>query len=137
MTTRSATVLRKSDIASKQKMRRCWRRIAIQIQLRLSAYLLHVRSAECGVVTLVGPHRRQHLLFAIHQVRGIQRGNLESVTVGDGVRWASLNAVSAEDAAVVIDVIDLGVALGARDTLLRRVLSGFDVNAIGRTRGRT
>src|SRR6266404_3221363 len=116
-------------------MRRWWRRITVQILLRLSANLLLVRSAESGVLTLVGPHRRQHLLFAIDKVCGIQRGNLKSVPVGDRVGRTSLHAVSAEDAAVVIDVIDLGVALGARDTLLSRVLSRLDINAVRRTGG--
>src|SRR3954469_22572576 len=122
MTTRSATVLRKSDIGSKQQMRRWWRRIVVQSFLRLSSYLLHVGGAECGVVTLMGPHRRQHLLFSIHQVRCVQSGDLESVTVGDRVGRASLDAISAEDAAVVIDVIDLRVALGSGDALLSSVL---------------
>src|SRR3954465_4719352 len=111
MTTRAATVLRNSDICSKQKMRRLWRRIAVQILLRLSSYLLLVGGAECGVFTLVGPHRRQHLLFAVDQIGGVQRRNLKAVPVGDGVSRTSLDAISAEDTAVVVDVIYLGVAL--------------------------
>src|SRR3954468_2078723 len=111
-------------------MRRLWRRIAVQILVRLSPDLLHVRRAECGIVALVGPHRRQHLLFAIDQVRGIQGGDLESVPVRNRIGGAGLHTVSAKDAAVVIYVIDLGVTLGAGDALLGRVLSSFYVNTV-------
>src|SRR5580765_441387 len=111
-------------------MRRLWRRIAVQILLRLPSYLLLVGGAESRVVTLVGPHRRQHLFFAVDQVGGVQRCDLKAVPVGDGVGGAGLNTISAEDAAVVIDVIDLRIALGAGDTLLGRVLGGLNVNAV-------
>src|SRR5258708_1279325 len=37
-----------------------------------------------------------------------------------------------EDAAVVVDVVDLGVTLGAADAVLGGVLRGFDVNAVRR-----
>src|ERR1043166_9069453 len=135
MTTRSATVFRKSDIYVKQKMRRLWRRIAVQMLLRLSADLLHVRGAECGIVTLVCPHRCKHLLFAVDQIGRIQCGDLKSVAVRDGVGGAGLDTISAEDAAVVIDVINLRIALGAGDALLGGVLGSLDINAIRRTGG--
>ena len=53
------------------------------------------------------------------------------MAVGDGVGGAGLDTVAAEDAAVVIDVVDLGVTLGAGDTLFGGVFGGLDVDAIG------
>src|SRR4051812_15672877 len=107
MTTRSATVLRKSDICSKRKMRRLRRRILIQILLRLSSYLLLVRHAESGILALVCRHGCKHLLFAIDQIGSVQGRDLKAMAVSDGVRRTGLDAISAEDAAVVVDVIDL------------------------------
>src|SRR5579872_6734441 len=57
--------------------------------------------------------------------------------MGDGIGRAGFDAISAEDAAVVVDVVDLGIALGATDTVLLGVLCGLDVNAVGRARRRT
>ena len=64
-----------------------------------------------------GAERHQHVFLAHHQVGGVQRGQLETVAVGDGVGGAGFNAIAAEDAAVVVDVVDLGVALGGGDAL--------------------
>src|SRR6185437_6711002 len=50
--------------------------------------------------------------------------------VRDCIGWAGLYAVAAEDAAVVVDVVDLGVTLGGADALLLGVLSGLDVDAV-------
>src|SRR4051812_43225116 len=72
----------------------------------------------------------QQLFLAVDEVRGIEGRDLEAVSVRDGVGGAGLDAVSAEDAAVVIDVVDGGVALGAGDAALSSVLRGLDVNAI-------
>src|SRR3954464_12079634 len=55
------------------------------------------------------------------------------MTVSNCVSGASFDTVSAEDAAVVIDVIDGRVAFGAADTVLGRILSCLDVDAIGWT----
>src|SRR5437773_2422033 len=74
--------------------------------------------------------RHEKLFLAIDKVRGVERGELEAVAVRDGVGGASLDAVSAEDAAVVIDVVHRGVALGARDAALGSVLGGLDVDAV-------
>src|SRR3954468_7586522 len=60
--------------------------------------------------------------LAIHEVAGIECGQFEAVSMGDGVSGASFDAVSAEDTAVVIDVIDLGVTFRAADAVLSRVL---------------
>jgi hypothetical protein len=81
-------------------------------------------------------HGNQQGFFAIDQIAGIERGQLKAVAVRDGVRGAGFNAVTAEDAAVIVNVIDLGVAFRAADALLFRIVCGFNVNAIGRARGR-
>src|ERR1700692_4335124 len=52
------------------------------------------------------------------------------MAVGDGVCGASLDAVAAEDAAVVVDVVDFGVSLGAGNAFFRSVLCSFDVDAV-------
>src|SRR5262250_2805236 len=77
----------------------------------------------------------QQGLFAINQVAGVEGGQLETMAVGDGVSGAGLDAVAAEDAAVVVDVVDLGVALGAADAVLFRVLGGLNVDTVGGTGG--
>ena len=74
----------------------------------------------------------QHLLLAVNQRGSVVAGVLESVAVGDGIGGTSLDAVSAKDAAVVVDVIDLGVALPAADTQLPGVFGGLDIDAVGR-----
>ena len=75
--------------------------------------------------------RRHQQVFLAHDQGGrVQAGQLEAVAVGDGVRGAGLDAVAAEDAAVVVDVVDLGVALGGGDALLLGVLGGLDVDAV-------
>ena len=57
------------------------------------------------------------------------------MAVGDGVGGAGFDAVAAEDAAVVVDVVDLGVALGGGDALLLGVLGRLDVDAVRRAGG--
>ena len=79
----------------------------------------------------------EHVFFAHDQVGGVEGGELEAVAVGDGVGGAGFNTVAAEDAAVVVDVVDLGVALGGRDAVLGGVLVGLDVDAVGGTGGGT
>src|ERR1700680_2022731 len=81
-------------------------------------------------------HGGQHLLFAVNQVAGVKTRDFEPVPVGDGVGGTGLHAVTAEDAAVVVDVIDPGVALGPADPVLLGVLRSLDVDAIrGARRG--
>src|ERR1043165_2334676 len=81
-----------------------------------------------------GWNRDQQGLFAIDEVAGIEGRQLEAVAVRDGICWASLNAIAAKNTAVVVDVIDLGVALSAADAVLFRVLSSLNINAVGRAR---
>ena len=44
---------------------------------------------------------------------GVEAGEFEAMAVCDGIGWTGLDTVTAEDAAVVVDVIDLGVTLCA------------------------
>src|SRR6266481_5034854 len=80
----------------------------------------------------IGWDRHQQCLFAIDQIAGVKSRQLEAVAMGNGVRGAGLNAITAEDAAVVVNVIDLGVALRAADAVLFRVLRRLNVNTVGR-----
>src|SRR5450631_2645842 len=57
-------------------------------------------------------NRQKHVFFAHYQAGRVERSKLETVAVGDGVRRTGFNAIAAKDAPVVIDVVDLGVALG-------------------------
>src|SRR5215471_1592680 len=97
---------------------------------------------SCGKVPGLGlrsgsaTYRNQKFLFPVHQVAGIEGRQLKAVAVRDGIGGTGFHAVAAEDAAVVVDVIDLGVTLGAADAVLFRVLRCFDVNAVGRARCR-
>jgi hypothetical protein len=75
--------------------------------------------------------REEHVFLAHHEVGGVQRGELEAMTVRDGIGRAGFNAVSAENAAVVVDVIDLGVTLGGGDADFFSVLGRLNVNAVG------
>src|ERR1035437_8319678 len=74
--------------------------------------------------------RHQHVFLAHDQVSGVQRGQLEAVAVGDSVGGAGFNAVAAKDAAVVVDVENLGVALRGGDANGVGVIGGLDINAI-------
>ena len=88
---------------------------------------------EYRIGSHVGRHGRQHLLFPVNQVGGIKRGDFKTVTMRDRVRGASFHAVSTKNAAVVIDVINLGVSLRAAYPILSRVFRRLDVYAIRRT----
>ncbi len=92
---------------------------------------VHVRLIEYDVGSHMCWPGGQHLLLAHHEIGCIEGCQLESMAMRDRVRWASLDAISAENAAVVIDVIDLGVAFRATDTVLCGVLSSLDIDAIG------
>src|ERR1051325_100365 len=81
----------------------------------------------------MGPfwNRHQHLLLTIDQRRGVIARDLESMPVSDGVGGAGLDTEPAKDAAVVVDIVNLGVALATTDSKLIGVFGGFDVNAVG------
>ena len=58
------------------------------------------------------------------------------MAVSDGVGGASVDAVAAEDASGVVDVVDAGVAFTSGDAVYLGILRGLDVNTIRGTRGR-
>jgi len=72
----------------------------------------------------------QHLLFAVDQVAGIEGCDFEAVSVGNGVGGTGFHAVAAENTSVIVDVVDLGVALGAADAGSFGVVARLDVNAV-------
>ena len=65
-----------------------------------------------------GGDLNQHLLLAVNQRGGVVAGDFKGVAVGDGIGRAGLDAESAENAAIVVDVVNLGVALAATDAEL-------------------
>src|SRR5438034_6434818 len=74
-----------------------------------------------------------------HCVTGVQtcalpiswlRGNLEAMSVRDCIRGTRLDTISAKNAAVIVNVVNLGVALCAAHPVLSRVLRRLDINAI-------
>src|SRR5579883_979859 len=75
----------------------------------------------------IGSHMRwhggQHLLFAVNQIASVECREFESVTMGDRIRGTSFYAISTENAAVVINVVNLGVALRAADPIFGCVFS--------------
>src|SRR5579872_2330839 len=87
---------------------------------------------EYGVCSHVCWLGSQHLLFPVNQVAGVEGGNLEAVSVGDRIRGASFDTVSAENTSVVVDVINLGVALRSAHPMLSRILRRLNINAVRR-----
>jgi len=98
----------------------------------------HQSTSAFNVENGIGPDVRrspsQELFFAVDQVTRVKARQLETMAVRDRVGRASLDTVAAEDTAVVIDVVDLGVALRAANTMSFSVLRCFNVNAIRWTR---
>src|ERR1700722_8598287 len=68
---------------------------------------VYVRLIEYHISSHVRRTGGQHLLLAVNQITGIECRQLEPVSMGNSVGGASLNAVSAKNAAVVIDVVNL------------------------------
>ena len=75
----------------------------------------------------------EHLLLAVNQIAGIKGGQLKAVAMRDGIGGAGLDTIAAKNAAIVVDVIDLGVAFGAAHALFGDVIGSFDIDAIRRT----
>src|SRR5438105_1333790 len=102
-------------------------------------WMLRIRKLGSGFHRCIGshrPHGSEKLLFAVDKITGIERCQLKTVAVGDSVSWAGFYAVTAEDAAVIVNVVDLGIAFGAADAVLFCILGGFNINAIRRAGGR-
>lgn len=105
----------------------------------LSIYMLKTLSSlfwnnDCFLrgKRLAGVRRdgNEQRFFTIDKIAGIEGRQLEAVAVGNGICGAGFNAVAAENATVVVNVIDLGVTLSAADAVLFSVLSGLDINAV-------
>jgi len=75
--------------------------------------------------------RNQHLLFAVNESRGVVAGEFEAMAVRNRVGGTGFYTVAAKDTAVVVDVIDIRIALAAAEAGFRSILCGFDVDAIG------
>src|SRR3984885_9455620 len=97
---------------------------------RCYQFLLDCVCIDSGSTGLAD-HRHQHVFFAVDQGRRIERGQFKAMSVGDGVGGAGFDTVAAKDAAVVVDVVDLGIAFGTGDSLLSGVLGRLNVNAVG------
>ena len=91
----------------------------------------HIHHVETLVASKVRGSRRQQLVLAIDQVRGIHRCQFEPVTVGNSIGRAGLDTIAAKNAAVIVDVVDLRIALRPGNPILLCVFCRFDVDAIG------
>jgi hypothetical protein len=72
----------------------------------------------------------EELLFAVDHGVDVVGSEFEAVSVSDGVGGAGFDAIAAEDAAGIVDVVDLGVTVGVGDAIFGGVLGGFNVNAL-------
>src|SRR6266567_2052335 len=108
-----------SKLASRYHLRRC--------------STAHVGLVENDVGSHVCWPGGQHLLLTIDQVAGIEGRQLKSMPMGNRIRGARFHTIAAENAAVVIDVVNLRVALGATDAVLGGVFGGLDIDTIRRT----
>jgi len=73
------------------------------------------------------------LFFAIDQGVDVVGGQFDTVAVSDRVGGTGFYAVTAKNAARVIDVVDLRIALARRNTVGGGVFRGFDVDTVRRT----
>jgi hypothetical protein len=101
----------------------------------LGSPAIHVGLIEYCVRPHVGWPGGQHLLLAVNQIACIKCRQLKPMSVRNRIGWTSLDAISAKDTPVIVDVIDLGVAFGAAYAVFRSVIGGFDINAIRGTVG--
>src|SRR3954466_9944310 len=94
------------------------------------------RVVEIGIGDRHAPHprRAQHVL-RVDQVVAVVLGDLELVAERDRVEGARELAVTAEDAARHVDLVDAGVALAGGDAVVGRVLGRDDADAVGRAGG--
>ena len=80
--------------------------------------------------------RGASICFLAHdQIGRIEGRQLEAMSVGNRIGRTGLHAVAAKDAAVIVDVIDLGIPLGADARLLGGILGGLYIDAIRRAGG--
>jgi hypothetical protein len=98
----------------------------------LGSPAVHVGLIEYDVRSHMCWPGSQHLFLAVDQIARVEGRQLKAMPMRDRVRGASLHAVPTKNTPVVIDVVDLRIALGATYPILRRVVSRFDINAVGR-----
>ena len=72
----------------------------------------------------------QELFFAVDQCVDVVRGQIDRVAMCDGISGTSFDAVAAEDAAGIVDVVDVGVAFARGDALGVSIFRSFDVDTI-------
>jgi hypothetical protein len=72
----------------------------------------------------------EELFFAIQQRIDVVGSKLNTVPVSDGVRGASFDAIAAKNAARIVDVVDLRVALAGGNAIRVGIFGGFDVDAV-------
>src|ERR1700704_5744884 len=74
--------------------------------------------------------RRQHLFFAINQIARIETRQLKSMTMRNRIGRTSLHTIATKYTSIIVDVVDLSVAFGARNPFFSGVFRGFYVDAI-------
>ena len=70
------------------------------------------------------------MLFPINQRVDVVGRQLKSMPMRDRIRWARFDAVPAENAAAVINVVDTCETFARRNARSVGIFRGFDVNAI-------
>lgn len=90
-----------------------------------------------GSFGVAGNHRsvsadgnfNKHVFFTLHERGSVVAGHFKAVTVGNGISRTCLHTEPAENAPIVIDIVNAGVALTATDSNLICILSRLDVDA--------
>src|ERR1700722_9729344 len=77
------------------------------------------------------------LFFAVDHGVDVVGGKLNAVSVSDCVGGAGFDAVAAEYASRVVDVVDRGVTFAGGNSLGVGIFSGFDIDAVRRASGGT
>ena len=96
----------------------------------LGSATIHVGLIEHNVRSHVCWPGGQHLLLAVNQIAGIERRQLKTVAVRYRIRRTSFHAIATKNTSVVIDVINLGVALRATYAVFVGIVGGFDIDAV-------
>ena len=79
--------------------------------------------------------RRQHLFFTINEIARIETRQLKSMPMRNRIGRTSLHTIAAKYTSIIVDVVDLSVAFGARNPFFSGVFRGFYVDAIRGTGG--
>ena len=75
------------------------------------------------------------MFLAVYHGVDVVGREFDRVAVSNRIRGARFDAIAAENATGIIDVVDLGVSLAGRDTIFLGIFGGFNVNAIRGARG--